>query len=594
MADEPTTPVEFDLDSATADQILDRRNTLTGEAAALDTDTVAGRRRHNEIAAEVAALDEGLTLIQGDTPVIGEAPTPEPADTPVADGAVEVTEPVADTDVVVAAGVTGTVTETPIPAVPARRESVWTAATESRGENGFRVAAGAGLDSPSLSGLVRTSLNSLGPVLSGPRDSRVVAQRALTDNRFELRDTDQGHNDRVIAEAQAAHLGSLPATLSSRIAASCCWTEQIADVNSCGTPTTPFADLFPSLTGVNEACTYRFTPAVTALSDVGAGGGVLADQVVQWTAAQQAAVDPNDPTTWKPCATVLCADHCEVSIDDPLVLCLDTDTLTRFSRPQREAAVVNAAQLVYAQRVEQAHMALFDRWASEHLEFTTKVLGATWNAAVAVANQVAKWERALGMVGQGNWVVAADDEFWRFLGFDVAARGGNGRRDVVGASDSFRQDAMYEFQAISGVGVAATHIAGVGDPDPVQAVTSVTQCIAAAAPAASTATLSTCGTFRLRLFDVSGFAKITGPNEFLRAGDIPVTTAELRQNRRPVLFFEQWPGLIFNGCLPPVILDVHVSADGTLTAPKESLEVNPVPACTVARLAAPKTETKKV
>ena len=574
MPDNTETPEinGFDLDSATVDQILDRRTQLAGEAADLDVSTLAGRTRHNAIAGEIAGLDSALAVLNETPATIGDAPAP--AETPAADVDVVDTDP----ELVVSAGVAGSVTDTTpaAPAAPVRPR--WVAAASVDTADGFRVTAGANVDQVGLAGLVRSTMQSLGAVVSGARDSRVIAARAL-GHRYGVLSDSQGDNDRVISEAQAAHVDELSGTISDRIAASCCWTEQTSDIKSCGAPTTPFADLFPALTGVNEACTYRFTPGVNVVSAQVAAGN-LSDQVVTWTAAQQALVDPNDPATWKPCATVTCPTVCEVSLTDPLVLCLDTEVLTRFSRPQHEAALVSAAELVWAQRLEQAYMALFDRWATEYLTFGTKVLGATNNAAVAVAQTIAKWERAFGMVGQGNWVAVADDEFWRVLGYDVSRRGSNGRRDVVQAGDSFRVDAMHEFTAISGAAPVATHTAGVGDPDPIQAVTAVNQCIQAAAPAVSTAELSTCGTFRIRLFDVSGFARFEGPNEFLRGGDIPVSSAELRQNRRPTLFFEQYPWLLFNGCLPPVILDVAVSGDGTLTASKLSLEANDVTACT--------------
>lgn len=101
-------------------------------------------------------------------------------------------------------------------------------------------------------------------------------------------------------------------------------------------------------------------PIASALPTVGASAGAVTmfppvclpqSGVNLWTCAQDEAVDPEDPDTWKVCDDVECADPTTVIVD-AIYRCLNIGNFQQRFAPERWAAILHAATAQHARLAE--------------------------------------------------------------------------------------------------------------------------------------------------------------------------------------------------------------------------------------------------
>lgn len=194
----------------------------------------------------------------------------------------------------------------------------------------------------------------------GPVRAVVASLPAFADHpdlSIEVLDVNKSatDNDRLIAQSveawRAKRTGeALPPGVTAAI---CEPLDIIREIPECGEVDTPFTDLFPQRPIGRLG--FQFTPATaTAVSVDGA--------INVWTEEDQEAVDEEDPSTWKPCIAIECATPVSVTAEE-IVTCVQVDTATEMSSPERVREVMHKIRVQRARRREQYQLAAFDATA---------------------------------------------------------------------------------------------------------------------------------------------------------------------------------------------------------------------------------------
>lgn len=159
-------------------------------------------------------------------------------------------------------------------------------------------------------------------------------------------------NDRIIADAVDAWRTARSGA-AAKTAAVCEPLDVIRDIPKVGMTDSPFADLFPQRPISRLGFTY--TPA-SSPADTNAG-------IAAWEESNQAAVDDDDPSTWKPCVAVTCTTPVEVKATE-LTTCATVDSFVELSSPERVEEFLHLLGVQRARRREQHLLTRFDATAS--------------------------------------------------------------------------------------------------------------------------------------------------------------------------------------------------------------------------------------
>lgn len=123
----------------------------------------------------------------------------------------------------------------------------------------------------------------------------------------------------------------------------CAPAQVIRALPDAGDYSTPIRDAITFVP--SAAMNFTFNGRLTMLSSVGA--------VTDWDDTDQAAVDPDDSSTWKTCLAFDCADAVTTDCDDWTVACATWPLAMSLSNPERVADVKRKIERVYARRIEQ-------------------------------------------------------------------------------------------------------------------------------------------------------------------------------------------------------------------------------------------------
>lgn len=151
------------------------------------------------------------------------------------------------------------------------------------------------------------------------------------------------------ASARRRELGPQVYDGKSLTAAACEPFEVLRTIPSCFSAERPFTSAIANIPG--DRGSIRWTRPL-ALSDVQAGAPL-------WTDAQQAAVDPNDSSTWKPCVTIPCGTTDAVTVQ-MFPVCVTLDYSLTFSTPERRVNTLETIAAARSRAVETAALSVFD------------------------------------------------------------------------------------------------------------------------------------------------------------------------------------------------------------------------------------------
>ena len=242
------------------------------------------------------------------------------------------------------------------PVAPAGPERVKVAYTAGAGQSAY--SQGVALDMAGL-GRAFESRKQIQPGPDGRVTQAVVANLPAFEDTQELgvpvlsdRNT-AAQNDQIITEAVEAWKAVRAGTPMAHTAAICDPLDIIREIPEVGVTDTPFANLFPQRPIGRLGFTY--TPASTIASTNGA--------IAVWTEDDQADVDPDDSSTWKPCVDITCSSPVEVKAKE-LTTCATVDTMVEMSSPERVREFLHLMGVQRARRREQHILDLWDDTAS--------------------------------------------------------------------------------------------------------------------------------------------------------------------------------------------------------------------------------------
>lgn len=155
---------------------------------------------------------------------------------------------------------------------------------------------------------------------------------------------------------------------------------------------------------------FQFTPGIDLVD--------VLDAVAHWTEADQAAVDPEDQSTWKPCVEVDCPPIATVKAS-AVTACLTFDNTTEMSNPERVRNFTEAVTAVRARIKEGLQLGVIDA-LSHRYEFTGDY-GAL-PALVQAINSLVAQLRYFNRLNEVNYLVIVPPAVSETLTIDRANR----------------------------------------------------------------------------------------------------------------------------------------------------------------------------
>lgn len=252
-------------------------------------------------------------------------------------------------------------TVAPPNAVPAHRTPLRAAAGQQV------IPAGRELTMAELARSANDTISSVRPGPDGrPVKAYIASLPAYEDEDFGnmelLGRGSPEHNTELMQAAVAAFMARLDpkygGTPNAATAAICDPLDIIRQIPDCVTAAEPFSDSLPGRPAGRLG--YQFMPSAS-LADAAAG-------VTLWDEADQSNVDPDDPSTWKPCVFIECPDIEDVRAE-AVSACVYFDITTEMSSPERVEDIMRKVAAVKARTKEQRLMQIAATF-SHHYSFT--------------------------------------------------------------------------------------------------------------------------------------------------------------------------------------------------------------------------------
>jgi hypothetical protein len=407
------------------------------------------------------------------------------------------------------------------------------------------------------------TLEDLGRVLDRAKTGRegqailasIPAFAADPDGLPELLSGDNGapRNDRLIREAQddwraRVREGRDPAEMvAGRTAAICGPLDIMREIPDAFVTNTPVADMFPSRPAGRGG--WQFTRSGELVDVAGA--------VSLWNEANQAAVDPNTASTWKPCKTFVCPTAQSATVE-AIVECVQFDNTLEMSNPERVRNLQNAVDALSARTYEGRILQRIDA-LSHPFRFTGDygALPALIEAINSLVPQLTWWNR----LEAGNYDLIVPPGVLNILAIDRANRAYGSEMDA----GTVLQVLAAALEGVARVVVSLDPSLG-GEPgtfmDPLPLVGVEAQ--RGAIPYISG------GVYRMRLVDPA--AAIYATTGEVNAGVL--RDANMVRQNRTGYFTERFFMLEKNGPQPWANIDVKLCADGSragLVAPNGCL-----------------------
>ena len=216
----------------------------------------------------------------------------------------------------------------------------------------FRASAGQQVQ-PAGSTL---SLSQLGEIFEDARRtgmaSRIMPKTVVASVSRFTEDAPRlsGHNGMTANTDLILNMPQQPQT-----AAICGPLDVVRTIPDCVDNGRPVRDLFRQIPADRGAFIFQRS---VGLGDVGAGNGI-------WTDADAAALDPNDPTTWKQCLELVCADPITTEVD-AIFRCMTADVKQEFSNPEQVQNNLNTLSASADRLAESVLLAKIDALSSAY------------------------------------------------------------------------------------------------------------------------------------------------------------------------------------------------------------------------------------
>lgn len=382
-------------------------------------------------------------------------------------------------------------------------------------------------------------------VVPRPEEAVLATARVADDARnwdYELTDS-ASQNDRATHAAMAEHAErrrSAGRDMSARQAAICDPATIMRQAMVCGHTMTPHQAALVGMTAQSGNALkyeYRLPTGISA-----ANGAVTA-----WGPTQQAAIDPTDPNTWKPCAPIACPDYTTATATE-ITACYEIDAFTELSSPEAEADFVHAKDRLFARFTEAWHLRETDKFL-HYVSFNGDT-GAVTDVIEAVLTAVVSGEYG-ERLEPGSFIVEGSPGLAGILATDEnkkAFRSGTASMDdvlqIVADATGTDYVQLYDLELDDEGALKANPFGdfgavGAASPTPMPRLSHMT--------------------FTLRVFDPSSIVRFdTGEAQF---GD-QITLDQARQNKRGA-FQRIFGGQMKPGCAPGYRIDITLCADGS-------------------------------
>jgi len=523
-----------DLEALTVEAVRELHGNWTArisELRAQDSRTIAEAREMRRLVSEANQFVEIINSVSGDEPVVEDLPEETPV-APVEPEAPLVVEdaPVegeAEAEAVArAAGVSARDLSLPgagqVPPSEAPRVASAT----------FRASAGQ-QTVPSNSEL---SIDALGDVFESARrnalNSTEMPKSYLASvNRFDPEGPRLSSQNGTAANT--ALIADLPQ--NPRTAAICGPLDVVRTIPDCIANGRPVRDIFRQVPADRGA--FLFQRSV-GLADV-------ADGVGEWTDAQQVAVDPGNPATWKACHALVCSPPVTAQVDS-IFRCLTTDVKQEFSNPEQVQNNINTLS------------AATDRLAEGLLLRQIDVLSSayTFNGAYGALAQMAAM--IARVVAKGADVTRETDPNPGYMA--IIPLGLINQLVVDDISRAFEDDEANARAAIDEVFKAAGLDSYVITPDPAFGAVSPWAPFVLNPPGAAAVVLPPApSTWRIRILDPDDWF-------YFSTGEIAFgmqRSPELYRQNKIQWFGEQFEGLNKQGCSPSFTIDATLCPNGS-------------------------------
>lgn len=313
-----------DIESLTVEAVRDLHATWTAritELRELDSRTITEAREMRRLVEEANAMSAIVNSVAGEEPALEELPEDAPIEEVVEEEApvveetsVEEVEALAHAAAIAAGSLVLPSGSTASETAPVARAS-------------FRASAG----QQTMKANAELSVDALGEVFEDARRNALTSSDMpktylASVNRF--REDGQrlsGMNGTAANTALISEMEQNP-----RTAAICGPLDVVRQIPDCVENGRPVRDMFRQIPADRGA--FLFQRSV-GLADVANGVG-------EWTDAQQAAIDPADPSTWKQCHALVCAPAITAEVDS-IFRCLTTDVKQEFSNPEQVQNNIN-------------------------------------------------------------------------------------------------------------------------------------------------------------------------------------------------------------------------------------------------------------
>lgn len=296
--------------------------------------------------------------------------------------------------------------------------------------------------------------------------------------------------------------------------------EVIREVQDCGSTETPFRNIFERRPMARGG--FTFTPAGGAAATI-------------WTEANQAAVDPSDDSTWKPCTPVDCVEPVKV-VADEVVGCISFDDTTEWSAPESIAQRWSRTRVEMARASEIQLMTKFDADALASAGAFSATNSTNYAAVPFTKENLAE---ALSSITYGvrtggeDYVIALGEWFVRFLASNESGQAfGNCAADVLACLSDLTGQAVVPVKDATGAGSDDAPAATL--PNQVNALTTAPK------------------NFRVRLVPATSmFIGETGYEEYGVE-----RSPQLRRQNRAQMFGREYHALVRPGCAIPAYVDL--------------------------------------
>lgn len=538
-------------DASTPAQVEELRNIRATQARLAE--------RVTAIHAEAAATAEGLAEVDQpvalpDAPATGEATVPDAGQPPASSGSDNVTtgQATAPTAQAAAANPTAGIT----PAQVAANRTPQTAAqaaptTQAARPRASYVAAAGQTEVQQGQHVSFEDMGRMADQAKNRLDGRhenvrayVASIPAFEDQARELGietlspNNGLARNDALIRDAVEAwklRTGRMEAPVG-RTAAICDPLDIIREIPDCSTDADPFGDSLPQRPAGRLG--FQFTPSISLSAlDSGVTGG--------WTDDVQALVDPDDPTTWKPCVDIGCPTPDSVRAE-AVTACVTFDVTTELSNPERVQDILSKLAALRTRKRTIRLLTLTDALSSKYTftsQFDYGAFPALIEGAMSTMARAVYAER----IAEGDYTVYLPPALVETLATDLVGRAYQDTEAMAQA----RADITRMVENITGLRSVTLLDAVAGNP------------FAALNPVADAAVALPvlAGVFPIRFIAPESMLYFSTGEE--KTG-IESSPELMRQNKRQ-FFSEEFVGIAHHGCHPLFRVDMSLCPNGART-----------------------------